>query len=192
MAVATEDTRNLKPKKKKKYISHALKMKRFAREQRKNPPANAFQPGNQISVGNEGGRPEIWTREKLLELTDKFYKWMQRPDVMYVKTFCHENGFLAAQADEFCLKCPEFSLAWKKSKQWQEQRLITNAITKQYSEGMVKFVLTNVHGWREKSEISGDVMNPLASMLDKIAKQQEIEEAEIVPQGQIAQKKPKT
>ncbi len=132
-------------------------------------PDGTFAVGNQLSVGNEGRPPDKWTQEVLSQLAQDLREWMQRPESIYVKTFCYEKRFLASQAEDFCAKSPEFAEAWKESRQWQEQKLVGHAIFRKTSEGMTKFVLANCHGWREKVEASNDIINPLAAILSKIA-----------------------
>ena len=129
-----------------------------------------FKQGNTLWFNNGAGRPEKWTQEVLEQLAYKLIKWTERPESIYLKTFCYENGFLAQQAEEFCQKSPVFSEAWLAAREWQEQKLVVQALKRKTSDNMTKFVLANVHKWKERSELSGDANNPLAMVLDKIAR----------------------
>lgn len=145
--------------------------------------ATRFQPGNQLALGQSGGRPVNYTEEMLDQLAIKLYEWMQLPESIYVKSFCFQYGLLPQKIEDYCNRSPVFREAWLQSKEWQEAKLVTQALNRKTAEGMTKFVLVNVHKWKEKTEVSGDSANPLALVLADIAKknQQPIDIQEVEP-----------
>lgn len=157
------DTKKKKPVKKKKRRSANPKL---------DPKWNGKTPfveGNKLGACPENtGRPEKWTKEILDQLAKKLEAWMQKPDSLYIKTFCFQENFLHSQGGEFALKSPEFSTVWGRTKSWQEQRLIQYALEKKTSDSFTKFLLINKHGFKEKTEISGNAASPFVVLLDRI------------------------
>lgn len=146
-----------------------------------------FKPGNQCALGHGFGRPQVWNKEKLDKLAEALYDWMQEPESIYLKTFCVKYGLITNKVDEYLNRSSVFRDAWSQAKEWQEAKLVTEALAKRTSDSMTKFVLVNVHKWKERTEVSGDSANPLALVLEKIAKQnQEPIQCEIVPPEQIS------
>jgi len=133
--------------------------------------ATRFQPGNKLSLGVSPGRPVNFTNEMLESLTYNLIEWIQHPDNLYLKNFCFEYGLEPVKIEEYSNRCPEFRKAWQMAKDKQEGKLVDLGLKRKISDSMAKFVLVNVHKWREKTEISGDSANPLALVLEQIAKQ---------------------
>ncbi len=127
-----------------------------------------FMKGNNYSVGNRGGRPKTWTRERINALIPELESWMQLPTSFYLKEFLCNFGILATEAEVFCARSKEFKAAWNLARQWQETRFVTQATHRKISENMTKFVLQNVHGWRNQPE-QQDATGALYLMLERIA-----------------------
>jgi len=142
--------------------------------------------GNQNAKGHGFGRPQIWTEEKIDAIAEKLYEWMQRPKSIYLKSFWCEQNIHKDMVTDFINRSPIFARAYSQAKEWQEAKLVTEALAKRTSDSMTKFVLVNVHKWKERTEVSGDAQNPLALVLEKIAKQNhEPIQCEVVPPAQI-------
>lgn len=124
--------------------------------------------GNKFAVGNQGGRPEKWTQERLSQLAKDVREWIKLKDSIFMKTFLYEQDIHPNQIEELKQKSKEFSEAWDAAKVWQEQKLIVEALKRRTSEGITKFVLANVHGYKEKTEVSGDSSCPLNFILNDI------------------------
>lgn len=124
--------------------------------------------GNKRALGNDGGRPEIYTEDWIRKEAALFREWMQRDDSIYFKSFAIERGYHPNRLQEFADKNPEFSGVLEIAKAWQEQKLVNLGLFNKINCGMTKFVLANHHSWVEKSQISGDAANPLAFLLGKI------------------------
>lgn len=150
---------------------HTLKRKLYMALAVEKQYHGVFVPGNQYGLGNSGGRPVKFTAEMLSELTTHLYNWIQEPDNLYLKNFCFQFGLEPDKIDEYCNRSEEFRQCWYLVKHKQEAKLVDLALKRKISDSMTKFVLVNVHKWKEKTEISGDSQNPLALVLEQIAKQ---------------------
>ncbi len=128
-----------------------------------------FQPGNKASVGNEGGRPELYTSEWLSEEAKLLIEWFKQPRNIWLKGFALQRGYDPVRFDEFAEKSPEFSEALKKAKQWQEFKLVDFGLFNEINSGLTKFVLVNNHNWyeRQQVDISADAKS-LGSRLNEI------------------------
>ena len=135
--------------------------------------ATRFQPGNRAWFGAKSGRPIIWTKPKIKQVTEALKLWIDEPKNYYVISFCNEVGLLHSQLEDLASKDPEFAETYKIAKQVQEIRLVDLAVSRKGDGNFIKFVLANKAGWREKTELSGDSSNPLAIVLDKISKKQQ-------------------
>jgi hypothetical protein len=71
-----------------------------------------------------------------------------------------------AKTEEGTLKHPEFSDAYKRAKEMQEQNLVIGALTGAYNASFAIFTAKNVLGWRDKTEqeITGKDGSPLAGI----------------------------
>ncbi|MBS0655026.1 MAG: hypothetical protein JSR46_04555 [Verrucomicrobia bacterium] len=126
------------------------------------PPA-----GNKNAVGNNGGRPEIYSDQWLKEEAVALLEWFTAPRNIWLKGFALQRGYDPTRLDEFAIKSVEFSSALKKAKAMQEYKLVDMGLFKEIDSGLVKFTLTNNHGWTEKQQVSGDAANPLSCILER-------------------------
>jgi len=124
--------------------------------------------GNNYAVGAKSGRPKKWTRERINALIPDLEAWMKLPTSLYLKEFLCNFGILATEAEIFCARSKEFKTAWNLARQWQETKFVTQATHRKISENMSKFVLQNVHGWRNQPE-QQDATGALYLMLERIA-----------------------
>jgi len=127
--------------------------------------------GNKYAVGNNGGVPKTYTKEWLEKEAQAFLDWMELPDSIFFKSFAIERGYSPQRLTEFADQSNVFAEVLKRAKGWQESKLVKGGLRKEYDSSITKFVLVNHHGYKEKSEISGDQTNPLAVVLEKIAAQ---------------------
>lgn len=129
--------------------------KTVPRKTKKNlPPPAPF--GNKRAVGNDGGRPAMYTDEWIKEEAERFREWMQRPESVFFKSFAIERGYHPVRLHEFADRSPEFSLALQIAKAWQEQKLVNFGLFNKTNSTITKFVLTNCHSWKEQSQEQTD------------------------------------
>ncbi len=109
-----------------------------------------------------GGRPQVYTDTWIEEEADRLLAWMELPESIFLKSFAVERKYHPNRLQEFADKNQKFSGVLELAKSWQESRLITYSLFNKINCGMTKFVLANHHGYCEKTQVSGDVSNPLA------------------------------
>ena len=117
-----------------------------------------------------GGRPTEWTAELIDKETEALYYWIQDPNNYFITSFLNLRGLHHENIERFARENEKFRAAYRLAKQIQEQRLVELAVTRKGDGGFIKFILQNKAGWKEKNEISGDVNNPLAVIMDTIGK----------------------
>lgn len=141
--------------------------------------ATRFQKGNKLGVNY--GRPEEWTEEKLEVEAQALEQWILSDNNYYLTCFATERGYVSSYLDKFAAKSPRFRLTLSRAREVMEARIVKNSLLKKFDGSFAKFVLANKAGWKEKTEVSGDSANPLALVLDKIAKQnQEPIQAQVI------------
>jgi len=75
--------------------------------------------------------------------------------------FCTTIGVHRDTLQEWAKKHPEFSVAIKKAKEYQESILVTNGLKGLYNPGFAIFAAKNVIGWKDRQEITGDATAPI-------------------------------
>lgn len=126
--------------------------------------------GNQNAVGNNGGRPRLYSDEDIERFAKELLVWMENESHFWLKDFCIERGIDPDFMAEWARENIEFNGAYKLAKAMQESRIFKGAMIDSYNVTMSKFALINNHGWADKTEakISGDVVNPLALILQSV------------------------
>lgn len=119
---------------------------------------------------SRGGRPTEWTAELIDIETKELYKWIEDKNNYFITGFLNLRGLHHENIERFARENEKFRAAYRLAKQIQEQRLVELAVTRKGDGGFIKFILQNKAGWKEKNEISGDVNNPLAVIMDTIGK----------------------
>lgn len=114
------------------------------------------------------GRPVEWTKERIDQEADALEEWLKDPNNYYANNFFCDRGISRQHVQPFCEKSVHFSDTWRKAKEIQEQRLINLAVTRKGDPGFIKFMLVSKGGWKDESTVNHN-LNPLASLLDKIA-----------------------
>ena len=82
-----------------------------------------------------------------------------------LERFCHKIGihkdtlieWATATNEDWTLKHPEFSDAYKRAKQIQEAILVENALAGNYNPNFSVFVAKNAFGWKDKSEVDNNI-----------------------------------
>lgn len=120
-------------------------------------------------AGSElGGRPTRYTSEYIEHEADAFEKWMEQPSSIYFKRFAINRGYHPQRLSEFAAQNERFSEVYERAKAWQEAKLVEGGLLNEFNAGFTKFVLGNTAGWTEKTQVSGDAINPLQFVLDKV------------------------
>lgn len=114
------------------------------------------------------GRPVIWTEELIENERLALEEWIENPKNYYLGRFCEARDYTLDTLLVLEDKSKDFARTLKKARQVQENRLVDCAITKKHDGNFTKFVLANRAGWKERTELSGDVKNPLSFVLSSI------------------------
>lgn len=117
---------------------------------------------------NVGGRPRDFTPERCAEETAALKKWIANPDNYYTLGFLNERELSPIHISRLCEYDSGFRSAWEKAKRIQEQRLVQKAVSRKGDPGFIKFLLIAKGGWKDETTVNHN-LNPLASLLDKIA-----------------------
>lgn len=128
------------------------------------------------------GRPIEWTKPRIDRLTQALNEWIENPKNYFVLGFCNEQGIEHKHLERLAQMDESFCQTYSRAKQIQEERLVELGVSRKGDGNFIKFILANKAGYKDKQEISGDSANPLALVLDKIAKQNQPEpiEAQVV------------
>ena len=118
----------------------------------------------------EGGRPRRFSVEQIETFAGELVEWTKNPSNIWFKDFCLDKDIEPDLMSEWAKENERFSGAYKLAKARQESRLVNGGLLEAYNGGIVKFVLANAHGWADKQEskVSGDPVNPLAFLMQKI------------------------
>jgi len=125
--------------------------------------------GHKAYPGSEtGGRPTIYTKEKIEEYADELEIWIKDINNYWLKDFCLERGISGTYLAIWAKKNEKFNRIFKVAYEYQESKIFKGAMKGTYNHTMSKMALTNFHQWAEKTEtkISGDSENPLSFLLN--------------------------
>lgn len=124
--------------------------------------------GNKYAVGHGCGRPEEWTQERIEEEAKELEKWFANPKNYYLNAFASERGYASNWYDVMASRSKVFRETLSRAREIQETRIVGNSLERKFDGNFAKFVLANRHGWKEKTEVSGDAANPLSFVLGNI------------------------
>ena len=124
--------------------------------------------GNKFAVGNSGQPPLKYTQEFIEKEAIAFISWFCKPENIYFKRFALERGYAPDELARFAKKSEVFRRAYLFAKEWQECKIVEGALFNKLNSNFAKFAMTNLSGWSDKQQISGDAANPLAFLLQKV------------------------
>jgi hypothetical protein len=96
-----------------------------------------------------------------------FIEWFKNPQNVYFKRFALERGYSPDELSAFAKKNEVFRRAYELAKQWQECKIVEGALFNRLNSNFAKFAMTNLSGWSDRQQVSGDGINPLAFLLQK-------------------------
>lgn len=125
--------------------------------------------GHEAYNKGAGGRPIKYDAIYIEGEASAFEEWMNQPGSIYFKRFAIDRGYHPNRLAEFAEQNEKFSGVYARAKVWQEVKLAEGGLTGNFNGSFCKFVMGNVCGWVDKVEnkLSGDVVNPLAFLLQK-------------------------
>ena len=76
-----------------------------------------------------------------------------------IQAFCHKIGINKSTLHEWVKKHEEFSNAYKRARDLQEDMWLTNSLKGLYPGAFTIFAGKNMFGWRDKQELDATVQN---------------------------------
>lgn len=89
-------------------------------------------------------------------------------DNVYFKRFALERGYPPDELSNFAKKSEVFALAYGMAKEWQECKLVEGGLFNKFNSNFTKFAMSNLCGWSDRQQVSGDAVNPLAFLMKHI------------------------
>ncbi len=106
---------------------------------------------------NRGGRPWVFTEEKLNELAESLDKWVDEAvkakNNFLMGDWCFENKFLPQNFPRYTAQNENFKESYLRAKAWQEHMLVKGALFNKLSPKFAQFMLSCNHGWQTKEII---------------------------------------
>lgn len=114
------------------------------------------------------GRPVEWTDELIEQERLALEEWLDDPKNYYFDGFLILRRLSREHIARFEARSQTFRDTTSRARAIQEQRIVNNSLDRKFDGNFAKFVLANRHGWKEKTEVSGDAANPLNFVLGNI------------------------
>jgi len=102
--------------------------------------------GNQYAKGNAGGRPLIYDDDRIEEEAKALIEWIKDPKNLYIGVFAAQRGYNRARLQEFARNNKVFAVAYQEAKQWQENIMLMNALTRVWDPGFTSKAMARVCG----------------------------------------------
>jgi hypothetical protein len=109
-------------------------------------------------------------RDEYCDMIVEYYRACVRQDPPRVPTlegFADSIDILAGTCREWAEKYPQFNEALERARQIQKDTLINNGANRAYDGNIVKFLLSNFHGMRDKQEVASEVKAEVSAQIDE-------------------------
>lgn len=121
------------------------------------PNSGQFKKGNTIGIETRFDNGNAITSVYDPTFPDLMLEYAKREDVVYpsLAGWCLERGIIIRTAQNWIAKpteYPRFSSAYEELKEIQKHRLAERGLLNRYNPQIVKFLLENNHGMREKAD----------------------------------------
>lgn len=123
------------------------------------PNSGQFKKGNTIGIETRFDKGNAITSVYDPTFPDSMLEYAKRDDVAYpsLEGWCLEHGIIIRTAQNWVanhIEYPRFSSAYEELKEIQKHRLAERGLLNRYNPQIVKFLLENNHGMREKADNS--------------------------------------
>jgi hypothetical protein len=108
--------------------------------------------GHPDYTNGSGGRPPKYSLEEIEEFADEFLKWLKNPKNIWYKDFCLDRDINPDFMSKWCEVSEKFRGVYEIANHRQESRLINGGLTTGFNSSVVKMVLCNKHGYKDKTE----------------------------------------
>ncbi len=119
-------------------------------------PAPKGHPPYRNAAGElPGGRPIIWTDQRIEEEAEALREWLKGENNYYFYEFCYERDLPEEWPSRFAKKNERFNQAYRKARLKQQIVVGKNALTKNFDSGFSKWFLQCNYRWKEDTDTSG-------------------------------------
>lgn len=108
--------------------------------------------GQPSKQGEGGGRPKVWTTERIEALIPLMLTWIRQPNNFWLGKWAAENGLWRQRLEDFAAASEKFSDALKVAKAEQEYKLVVLGV--KTKGAMPIFCLKNVSDMRDNLELT--------------------------------------
>lgn len=162
--------------------------------------------GNKFAIGNNGGCPEKYSPEYCKKIVDFFnippckvethtdnngkpHLIVEPANYPTFEKFAFDIGVCVDTLHEWKKVHKEFSESYSLALSLQKNILLTNGLNESYNSQFAKFVATNCHGMRDRTEVinvdevvrtAKDIIQTALSYIDKAKQKEFIENCEKV------------
>jgi hypothetical protein len=102
-----------------------------------------------------GGRPKIWTDERIEQEADALLKWLEEKQNFLFLEFLYERGLREEYPSRFAKKNEKFDQAYRQARIKQQTVIIKNGLFKKFDSGLTKWFLACNYKWKEDTDTSG-------------------------------------
>jgi hypothetical protein len=103
----------------------------------------------------KGGRPKIWTDERIEEEAEALLDWLKEEDNFYFYEFLYLRDLQEDYPSKWAKKNEKFNQAYKRARIKQQLIVGKSALSKAFDSGFSKFFLQCNYKWKEDSDTSG-------------------------------------
>lgn len=102
-----------------------------------------------------GGRPKIWTDERIEEEAEALLQWLEeKPNFLFME-FCYARKIGEEWPSRWAKKNDKFMQAYKQARLKQQIVAIKNGLFKKFDSGLTRWFLACNYKWKEGTDTSG-------------------------------------
>lgn len=117
---------------------------------------------------SQHSRKRLFTDDTIHELVDALEAWLLLDTWIYIGEFCADFGISRQSLFEYTQAFSALQAVYARAIQISEARLVKLAASRKLDGNFVKFLMTNLHGWKEKPEVSITTNVSVSKLLDDI------------------------
>ena len=92
------------------------------------------------------GRPIKYTAEWLKEEAQALIEWIEKDEGIYLGDFAYERGYARTMLPDFASTSKDFFDALELARNWQERKLLTNGLLKNFDATQVRYTMARLCG----------------------------------------------
>lgn len=134
--------------------------------------------GNQYAKGHGKGRPLTYDDDFIENEAAALLEWIKpehdNDKKIYIGSFCIERGYDRYKMHEFSTKHEIFRHAYHQAKLWQENKFVTNALSRKWDAGFTQYIMARVCNpeWKKSWDMPTEAEDkPTTVIINKIEKQ---------------------